>query len=231
LNAYTGGQLTWAGGGYSVRSPIVVRPVALAAPAQVSGNGGPINFNVTFGYTGAFTATARGLVAADVTNGTVADDPTDSTCSLSSPNAQLIPVAVPAGTTYARFSLFDADVNPGTDIDLCVFRGTTLVGSSGSGTSAEEVNLLNPAADTYTVVVQGWGVVGSSPFKLHTWLLGSADAGNMTVAAPASATLGVTGAINLTFSGLAAGTKYLGSVAYGGASGMPAPTIVRVDVP
>jgi subtilisin family serine protease len=232
LNAFTGGQLTWAGGGYTVRSPIVVRPVALAAPAQVSGNGGSINFNVTFGYTGAFTATARGLVPAATTDGTVADDPTDSTCSLSSPNAQLISVAVPAGTTYARFSLFDADVNPGTDIDLCVFNSSSaLVGSSGSGTSAEEVNLLNPAAGAYTVVVQGWGVVGSSPFKLHTWLLSSADAGNMTVVAPASATLGTIGSINLTFSGLAAGTKYLGSVAYGGASGMPAPTIVRVDVP
>ncbi len=33
LNAYVGGQLTWTGGGYSVRSPIVIRPVALAAPA------------------------------------------------------------------------------------------------------------------------------------------------------------------------------------------------------
>ena len=59
--------------------------------------------------------------------------------------------------------------------------------------STEEVNLLNPAAGNYTVVVQGWGVVGSSPFKLHTWLLDSADAGNMTVTAPAAATLGTTG--------------------------------------
>ncbi len=231
LNAYTGGQLYWTGGGYTVRSPIVVRPVALAAPASVSGTGDPISYNVTFGYNGAFAAAARGLVAAALTAGTVADDPTDSTCSLTSPNAVLIPVAIAAGTTYARFSLFDADVTPGADIDLCVFRGTTLVGSSGSGTSAEEVNLLSPTAAGYTVVVQGWGVVGSSPFKLHTWLLGSADAGNMTVTAPASATLGATGAINLTFSGLAAGTKYLGSVAYSGAAGMPNPTIVRVDVP
>jgi hypothetical protein len=106
-----------------------------------------------------------------------------------------------------------------------------LVGTSGSGTSAEEVNLLNPAAGNYTAVVQGWGVVGSSPFKLHTWLLDSADAGNMTVSAPASATTGGTGAINLTFSGLAPGTRYLGSVAYSGAVGMPNPTIVRVDMP
>jgi hypothetical protein len=82
-----------------------------------------------------------------------------------------------------------------------------------------------------TVVVQGWGVVGSTPFKLHEWNLGTAAAGNMTVTAPAAAVIGGTGAINLTFSGLAAGTKYLGSVAYGGAAGMPSPTIVRVDTP
>ncbi len=53
----------------------------------------------------------------------------------------------------------------------------------------------------------------------------------MTVTAPASAVDRATGTIDLTFSGLTAGTKYLGSVAYGGAAGMPNPTIVRVDVP
>ena len=173
------------------------------------------------------------MIPADVTPGTVADDPTDSTCSLSSPNAVLIPATIPAGTTYARFSLFDADVNPGSDIDMCVFQGTTLVGTSGSGTSAEEVNFTfsSPSASptALTVVVQGWGVVGSSPFKLHSWYLGTADAGNMTVTAPVSAVIGGTGAINLSFSGLTAGNKYLGSIVYGGAAGMPAPTIVRVD--
>ncbi len=231
LNSYTGGQLTWTDGSHVVRIPVVVRPVALAAPAQVNGTGDPISYDVTFGYTGPFSATARGLVPATVTPGTVADDPTDSTCSLASPNAQLVQVAVPAGTTYARLSLFDADVNAGSDLDLCVFSGTTLVGSSGSGTSAEEVNLLAPPAGDYTVVVQGWGVVGSTPFKLHTWLLDASDAGNMTVSAPASATIGAIGAIDLTFSGLATGTKYLGSVVYAGAPGLPNPTIVRVDTP
>jgi hypothetical protein len=231
LNSYTGGQLTWSDGTHAVRSPIVIRPVALAAPAQVTADPAGTSYDVTFGYSGGFTAEARGLVPAAVTPGTVSDDPTDSTCSLSSPNAQKIDVAVPAGTTYARFSMFDADVNPGTDIDLCVFNGTTQVGSSGSGTSAEEVNLLNPAAATYTVVVQGWGVAGSTPFKLHTWLLGSAAAGNMTVDAPATATLGQKGSIGLSFTGLAPATKYLGSVAYSGVDGMPNPTVVRVDVP
>jgi hypothetical protein len=227
LAAYTGGQLRWTNAGQPtqvVRVPIVVRPVALAAPTQVGGS-----YNVTFGFTGAFTATARGLVPAVITADVVADDPTNGSCSLTSPNAVLVPVVIPAGTTYARFSLFDADVNPGSDIDLCVFRGATLVGSSGSGTSAEEVNLVNPTAATHTVVVHGWGVAGSSPFKLHSWVLGSADAGNMTVSAPAAATIGASAAINLSFSGLTAGLKYLGSVAYGGATGLPNPTIVRVD--
>jgi len=230
LNAYTGGQFRWTDGTHTVRIPVVIRPVALAAPTQVSGS-----YNVTFGYTGAFTATARGLVPAAITAGNVSDDPTDGACSLTSPNAQLIPVTIPLGTTFARFSLFDADVNPGSDLDLCVFNAIgTPIGSSGSGTSAEEVNIGNGTLDiggtTYTVVVQGWGVVGSSPFKLHTWLLGVADAGNMTVTAPASAVQGP-GTITLTFSGLTSGVKYLGSVAYGGAAGLPNPTIVRYDAP
>ena len=66
LNAYAGGQLTLDRRHAHVRIPIVVRPVALAAPTQVSGS-----YSVTFGYTGPFTATARGLVPAAVTAGTV----------------------------------------------------------------------------------------------------------------------------------------------------------------
>ena len=227
LNSYTGGQLRWTDGTHTVRVPMVVRPVLFGAPTEVSGS-----YAVGFGYTGAFAATARGLIPAATTDGVVADDPTDGACSLSSPNAQLIPVAIPAGTTYARFSLFDADVNPGTDIDLCVANAAgSIIGSSGSGTSAGQVSLVNPAAGNYTVVVQGWGVAGSSPFKLHTWLLGSTDAGNMTVTAPGSATIGTTGQIDLSFTGLAPATRYLGSVAYSGTPGLPAPTIVRVDTP
>ena len=100
---------------------------------------------------------------------------------------------------------------------------------SGGGTSAEEVNLLNPAAGTYKVWVHGFATGNPSTFTLFTWVLGSTAAGNMTVTAPASATLGGTGTVTLAFSGLIPGTKYLGSVAYSGAAGMPNPTIVRVD--
>jgi len=78
-------------------------------------------------------------------------------------------------------------------------------------------------------VVQGWGVVGTSPFKLHTWLVPSTAAGNMTVSAPANAVTATSGTVNLTFSGLTPGVKYLGSVAYDGTTGLPNPTIVSVN--
>jgi hypothetical protein len=77
--------------------------------------------------------------------------------------------------------------------------------------------------------VEGYATANPSAFTGFYWTLDSADAGNMAVTAPTNAVLGQTGAINLTFSGLTAGTKYLGSVVYGGAAGMPNPTIVRVD--
>jgi len=228
LNAYAGGQLTWTGGGYSVRSPIVVRPVALAAPTQVSGS-----YQVTFGYTGAFTATARGLIPPEVTAGTVDQDPDQTFDPNDTVGNTLVMVEVPAGTTYARFSLFNTDVAPGSDVDLYVYGPTgAFVGGSGNGASDEEVNVLNPAPGTYYVFMHGWGLpTGTSPFKLHAWALGSTAAGNMTVTAPASATIGSSGTVNLSFSNLVSGTKYLGSVAYDGAAGMPNPTIVRVDTP
>ncbi|MGA8046146.1 MAG: hypothetical protein WCA30_07750, partial [Dermatophilaceae bacterium] len=238
LNAYTGGQLTWtnAGDGTVVRIPMVVRPVALAAPASVSSNGEPVSYPVGFGYTGAFSATGRGLDAATTTPGTVAQDP-DQTFDPSDPTGTVaIPVIIPAGTTYQRFALFDADVAPTADLDLYVYQGATLVGTSATGTSAEEVN-FNFAAPTgapiaLTVYVHGWGVPsGTSPFVLHDWSIPATQAGNVTVTAPTSATTGQTGTVDLTFSGLAPATKYLGSVVYAGAAGLPAPTIVSVNTP
>jgi subtilisin family serine protease len=226
LNSYSGGQLRLSDGTHTVRVPVVVRPVALAAPLETRGS-----YNVTFGYTGPFTATARGLIPAALTDGNVTQDPDQAFNPADPTGTVAVSVTIPAGTTYARFSLFDADVAAGSDIDLYVYNSAgVLVGASGSGGSAEEANLVNPAPGTYTVFMHGWGLPsGSSAFKLHAWLLGGTAAGNMTLTAPASAVLGQTGAIGITTSGLTTGVKYLGSVAYDGAAGMPNPTIVRID--
>ena len=215
LNAYTGGQLRLTAGTLTVRVPMVVRPVALAAPLQVSGT-----YNVVFGYNGAFSATARGLIPAAT-----------STASVATGGTVNFPVTISAGTSLARFSLFDSNVSQPADLDLEVRNSAgTLVGASGGATTAEEVNLINPPAGVYTVSVVGFAVPsGSADFTLFNWALGTTAAGNMTISAPAIATIGATGTIGITASGLTAGVKYLGSIAYAGAAGLPNPTVVRID--
>jgi subtilisin family serine protease len=215
LNDFTGGQLTLSDGTHKVRVPMVVRPVALGAPAEVTGN-----YSVSFGYDGPFTATARGLVPATKSPGSVATD-----------GVVDFMVTIPANTKHARFSTFDADVSQASDLDMEVYNAAgTLVGSSGGSTAQEEVNLSSPTAGLYKVRVIGFAVPsGAANFNLYSWLVGDTAAGNMTVTAPATATTGQSGAITITTTGLAAGTKYMGSVVYGGASNLPNPTIVRID--
>jgi hypothetical protein len=233
LNAYAHGSITWLDGRHSVRSPIAVRPVALTAPTEVSSTGAGVSYQVNFGYAGPFAAQARGLIPAGTTAATVVDDPAGdiNTALATGVGITVLPVTVPAGSTLARFSLFDANTDGEDDLDLYVFNSSgAFVGSSGTTTSAETVNLVNPAADTYLVVVHGWQTDGpDANFTLFSWALGATDAGNMTVTAPNSATLGGVGNVSLSFTGLMPGVKYLGSVGYSGAEGLPPPTIVRVD--
>ncbi len=232
LDAYVGGQLTWTHGPHAVRIPMVVRPVAIAAPAEVGGTGaeGSLSFDVTFGFDGAYTAGTHGLNPASTFEGNVPDDPGDS-FEPGGPGTISYDVAIPAGTAYARFALFDDFTDGNDDLDLYVYRGSTLVGASGSGTSTEEVNLVLPAADTYTVWVHGWQTDGpDSDFTLFSWQIGLVDdAGNMTVTAPTSAVTAETGAIDVSWTGLDPAQKYLGAVSHSGPSGLLGLTVVAIN--
>lgn len=238
LNTYATGFISWNGDqGHVVRSPVAVKPVALAVPGELFGTGTPTSFDVVFGYSGDFYATVSGLVPASTVAGYVVDDPSNdiNTALGNGVGITMHTINIPAGTTYARFSLFDDFTDGEDDLDMYVFDSSfNFVGSSGSGTSAEEVNVANPAGGDYYVIVHGWQTDGADAnYTLFSWALGSTDAGNMTVTAPASASLGSTGTINLSFSGLSAATKYLGSISYSdGVVSLPvAPTIIRIDTP
>jgi len=227
---YSFGSLIWSDGVHSVRSPLAVRPVPLAAPAEVSGTGaeGTVNIPVKFGYTGTFAVTMAGLTPATTTAATVADDPADEFV-VGGPGIWSTTVTIPAGVSYARFSLFDDYTDGEDDLDLYVYSGATLVGASGGGTSAEEVNLSNPAPGTYTVYVHGWQTDGpDANFTLFHWLL-SGDEGNVTVTAPTAATTAATGTVTASWTGLTTGYKYLGSLTYSNGTANVGRTILRVD--
>jgi hypothetical protein len=235
LNAYAQGSYTLNDGTHVVRSPFAVRPVILAAPPEVTSTGSAINYPVSFGYTGAFGAQARGLLPATTTAGTVSDDPGDDFGGIGAPGTTSFPVVIPTGTTLFRVALFDGESDGADDLDLYVYQGTTLIGTSGGTTSAERVTFtINPASGpiALTVVVHGFETDGpDSNFTLFTWNVGTTAAGNMLVAAPATATQGATGQVGLTFSGLAADTHYLGTVVYTGVPAATNPTIVSVNTP
>jgi subtilisin family serine protease len=240
LNTYRFGSLTWSDGAHSVRSPIVVRPVAIAAPAELtlSGTSGATSYGIKTGYVGTLAYAKRGVIPSQVFSGTVPDDPTSNFNTGNPAGNQGISthdIVVPAGTSLLRVSMFDAETDGDDDIDLYLYRVNadttlTLVGTSGGGTSAEQIQLANPTAATYRLFVHGWETDGpDASYSLHSWALGTADAGNLTVTGPATATIGGTGTVNLSWSGLDAGKRYLGAVLYQEGATTHGTTIVRVD--
>jgi hypothetical protein len=231
---YAAGNLTWRHGNTSVRSPIVVKSVALAAPAQVTAEaGGSVSYDVTFGYTGDFTATPRGLVKGNAQQIALSDDPGNSSAPAIPPGAGTVllrPVVAP-GTTYLRFAPYDT--GNGDDLDLYLFNPQgQQIALSGNEGSSEQISVHNPVAGTYYLFVHGYEIgKPDTPVTVYDWKLGTADAGNLAVTAPATATTGQTGTVTVSpSSGLTTG-KWLGSVAYGGTNDMPNPTLVQVDVP
>jgi subtilisin family serine protease len=231
-NAWTFGSLTWSKGEYAVTSPIALFPVAIAAPTEVQGIGtdGSLSFDVTFGYTGDYTAAPHGLEPALMTEGYVEDDPGDSFAPFG-PGTTLHYINVPADSAYARFSLFDAYTDGNDDLDLYVYYPNgAYAGGSGSGTSAEQVDVPNPMAGDYYVFVHGWGTDGpDANYTLFSWAVpAAAGSSNMTLTAPTAATLGATETIAVDWFGLDAGTKYLGAVSHNDAGGMLGLTLVSI---
>jgi len=232
-NAWTFGSLTWSDGSHNVTSPISLYPVAIAAPAEVSGSGtdGSLSFDVTFGYTGDYTAGAHGLEPALMTEGYVEDDPGDS-FSPSGPGVTLHMVNVPADSAYARFSLFDAYTDGNDDLDLYVYYPNgAYAGGSGSGTSAEQVDVAFPMAGDYYVFVHGWGTDGpDANYTLFSWAVPATPGStNMMLTAPTAATLGATETITVDWAGLDPDTKYLGAVSHSDASDLLGLTLIGIS--
>ncbi len=245
IGSYTFGSLTWSHGPHNVMSQLVVRPVQLAAPNQVSGSGtdGSVTYDIVFGYSGDFTAAAHGLVPATTQDDNVVDDPTNDinaaldTCDFGSfpfacEGITWHAVVVPGGSAYTRIALFDAYTDGNDDLDLYVWdAGFTFVGGSGSGTSAEQVDIGFPASPVYFVAVHGWQTDGpDANYTLFDWSFSATPgSANLTITAPPEATLGDADEITAEWSGLADGTKYLGAVSYSDAGGLFGLTLISVS--
>lgn len=228
LGDWAFGALTWRslGGDLAARSPIAVRPVPIAAPDSLaaSGSDGQLDFGVQFGYSGEYQLRMNGLAEGIAFPGAVDDGADD-----------LIFFEIPEGTDFARVALFDADVGAGDgsdDLDLQVFGPAPdypLVGTSGSPTSAESVDIAAPAAGDYAVFVVDYdSAAGPTPYTLFNFNL-DGDAGNTVLSAPAAAELGQSGNVTLQWMGLAPGSRALGILEHGNGETTVAQTEVMID--
>jgi hypothetical protein len=234
LNTYTKGFVVWTGDkGHIVKMPVVLRPVAIAVPAEVSSNGGPVDWTIRTGYDGSLGTSVRGLVPATTTAVHLLQDP-DQTFVRTDPTGTFKrDVVVPDGAIFRAGIYEDAITPTGTDLDLFVYLGTSRVGVSADGDSNEEVTVRNTTGMTITlsIYVHGFDTQGpAADLTLFEWVVGSSSAGNVTLTAPATAATGATLPVSASFSGLAAATRYLGAVEYATPTGTSR-TFVSVKTP
>jgi hypothetical protein len=238
LNTWVYGKLTWSDGMHTVRSPLTARAATIAAPASVASEAtsGTKVVTIGTGFGGPLAIAKSGLIPATEFNSTVvkASDTSNAVCTGGGgTGVNVHTVTIPAGTTKARFALYDSDTSGDglSDLDLVVARGTTVVGTSGGSTSNEMVTLTNPPAGDYKVCVVGYAPVGgSATYKLSTWVLNpAATGGNFKVMAPSMVALGGTASVSLSWSGLPTGKRHLGAVGFVSGGAVVATTMVEVD--
>jgi hypothetical protein len=229
------GSLMWEEktGAYSVYSPMAVKAALFEAPDAVSGSGedGSTSFDVSFGYTGAYSAAAHGLEPAAVTSDTVVQDPDqtfDPTDGYSNRHDFTL-----SGEAFFRIAIPpDAVADPNIDLDVFVYDPSgTQVASSTNGGTDEQIDITLPADGTWSVYVHGWQTAGpSADYDMYAWTVSATPGGNMTVdSAPTSATLGATEPIEVSWTGATAGQWHLGAVSHTGDSGLMGLTLVEVD--
>jgi hypothetical protein len=234
------GSLTWASDtsgpsnkqGVWAYSPNAVRAAMFGAPAEIDGSGesGTASFNVSFGYTGAYTAAAHGLVPATVTSDNVPQDPDQEF----DPNDGFSDVHTfnLSGTAFFRIAMPPEPTEAEADIDIYVFdpNGDLVASSTLPGTD-ELVDIFNPMDGTWSVYVHGWAAPGGdSDYDMYSWVISATPGGNLTIdSAPTSATLGTTATIQVSWTGATADQWHLGAVSHTGDSGLMGLTLVNID--
>ncbi|HSG43698.1 MAG TPA: PPC domain-containing protein, partial [Anaerolineales bacterium] len=212
---------------------IAVKAALFSAPAEISGSGesGSASFDVTFGYTGDYSAAAHGLVPAMVTSDSVVQDPGqvfDPGDGFSNLHQFTL-----SGEAYFRIAMPPgATPNPNTDIDIFVFDPDgNFFASSTSGGTDELIDIVLPMDGTWDVWIHGWSVPDDvTTYNLYTWAISATPGGNLNIdSAPALATSGSTETIDLSWTGATAGQWHLGAVSHSDGGGLLGLTLVNVD--
>ncbi len=185
---------------------VVVDPQTQTLPSVQAGTPTPVSWKVTNAF-GAVTVTPKGgsLGSSSSDRKTIADG-----------GVQEFEVVVPAGAERLDVAIGNTS-DLGADLDLYVYdEAGNLVGSAADGDSEEATSVADPAAGTYTVVVDGYAVpAGSTEYDyLDVFFasgLGSLDVPSTSIDLPAGGSTTVTGQVTAQ-EAPAAGRKLFGEM-------------------
>lgn len=227
LGEFTFGKII-INGPTKLRIPVALRPVSVKAPlsAQGTGTDGSTEVAITPAQSGELNVATKGLARAVTLEDAVAEgEAVLSDC-----------IEVPEGVDFARFDL-DA-VDDTSDLDLYVYAAESCdpstiyayAGQSATGSADERVDVTAPPAGAYFYEIDGYaaGEAGSPiEFVMDTFLVTPEGEGDLTVDPnPVPTTANEETTFEVSWTGLEAGTRYLGLLEYEGAL---APTVLEVD--
>ncbi|WP_434156607.1 S8 family serine peptidase [Clavibacter nebraskensis] len=232
--AWTTGSLTWTGPGGTVRSPVAVRPQELDAPTSVTGSGtaGKVAVPVTSGVTGRIGLTASGLAPGKVLHD-ASGSPTGPSGSLAVGEQFEIPLTVAAGEKTLVLDAIPRDGASALSMQLerVEADGTrTVVDTEVTSSPSERVVVTAPPAGSYVIGVEAETVAGSAAkadVDLTRFDVRASGGQGSFAVTPAQLPVaqGRKATYTASWSGLAAGSRYLGLVSY---SGSGATTLVDV---
>ena len=249
-NEWQYGALTWTDGTHVVRSPVNARSgKPITAPSLITSDKTAATriMSVSTGFSGKMNTVYGGLTAVSKTAYTLPQAAPGSVDSLAqiqaacraglaSKGIKTVSVTIPAGAVAASFETFDRDTasGGGDDLDLALLNSAgNLVATALHAGSNEAIVLPSPAPGTYKVCVINYAAANnvSTTFDLSRAVVTSTSRyGNFKAMVPATVYAGSTASVSVSWSGLAAGKRYLGGVQLLDLSGAPASTtLVRVE--
>lgn len=211
LDAFTTGVLRWTGDEGSVTMPLAVRPVVIAVPHEVHGDGlaGSVEIPVSAGDTVDVPIAVSGLVAGHVFHGVGAAGGV----------RERHVIDIPEGTTTARFDLDAAD--DAADLDLRLYTvdpigATWQLRESTSPSADEQIVLPEAGSGRYVLEVDFFSGEGDLDYDLTAYLLGGEPNRGAMTADPEvlSMHLGEPAAVDVSWAGLAPGSRYYGTARF-----------------
>ncbi|MEV7424289.1 S8 family serine peptidase [Streptomyces sp. NPDC091212] len=192
-------------------------PAVTTLPEAKIGTPSPVSWNVTNSFAAIDGTLAGGsLGSAKVARPTIADG-----------EEQESTVTIGAGVERLDITIGNT-ADQGADLDLYVVRNGVVVGQSTTATSDERVTLANPAAGTYTIVVDAYSVPAGTTAYDYRDVYYSASLGTVTTdAKPVKIANGGTAEVSAEIvvnSAAPAGRQFFGEVKLLNARGTAAGT-------